>query len=112
MNTLQGILVALVALTCAAATPPSLAADNSLPVYPNAANRMQGVPASAGLEQYETADSAGKVDAWYGAHLPKSCKHENAQGGAKYACPGTNIMITPDKGKTVITHMASWIGGR
>ena len=112
MNMLQGILVALVALTCTAVSLPSLAADNSPPVYPSAANRMPGVPARGGLEQYETADSADKVDAWYGAHLPKSCTHESAQGGAKYACPGTNIMITPDKSKTVITHMASWIGGR
>lgn len=99
------------ALACAAATLPVFAAGNAMPVYPNAASRLQGVPAGSGLAQYETADSADKVDAWYGAHLPKTCKHETAQGGAKYACPGTNIMITPDKGKTVITHMASWIGG-
>ena len=102
----------LVALTFVAATLPLRAADNSLPVYPNAANRMQGVPAGAGLAQYETDDSVEKVDTWYGAHLPKTCKHETAQGGAKYGCPGTNVMITPDKGKTVITHMASSIGGR
>lgn len=101
----------LIALTFVAATLPLRAADNSVPVYPNAANRMQGVPAGAGLAQYETPDSVDKVDTWYGAHLPKTCKHETAQGGAKYACPGTNVMITPDKGKTVITHMASWIGG-
>jgi hypothetical protein len=103
--------IALGALTFAAATTPLLAADNSLPVYPNAASRLQGVPGGAGLAQYETPDSADKVDAWYGAHLPKTCTHETAQGGAKYSCPGTNIMITPNKGKTVITHMASWIGG-
>lgn len=102
----------LIALSYAAASLPLSAADNSLPVYPNAASRLQGVPAGAGLSQYETSDPADKVDAWYGAHLPKTCAHETARGGAKYACPGTNIMITPDKGKTVITHMASWIGGR
>ena len=90
---------------------PLYAADNAVPVYPNASNRLQGVPGGAGLAQYETTDSVDKVDTWYGAHLPKTCKHETAKGGAKYACPGTNVMITPDKGKTVITHMASWIGG-
>jgi hypothetical protein len=104
--------VAIAALILATTTTRSLAADNSLPVYPGATNRMQGVPAGAGLAQYETADPADKVDAWYGAHLPKTCKHETARGGAKYACSGTSIMITPDRGKTVITHMASWIGGR
>ena len=103
--------IVLTAITLAATTLPLYAADNSVPVYPNAANRMQGVPAGAGLAQYETADSVDKVDRWYGAHLPQNCKHETAQGGAKYACPGTNVMITPDKGKTVITHMAAGIGG-
>jgi hypothetical protein len=44
-------------------------------------------------------------------HLPKNCTHQTARGGAKYACPGTNVMITPSHGKTLITHMASWIGG-
>jgi hypothetical protein len=100
-----------IALIFATATLPLRAAGNSTPVYPNAANRMRGVPAGVGLAQYETADPVDKVDAWYGAHLPKTCKHETAQGGAKYACPGTNVMITPDKGKTVITHMAAGIGG-
>lgn len=101
----------LVAVTYAAVTLPLFAADSSLPVYPNAGSRLHGMPSGSGLSQYETTDSTEKVDAWYGAHLPKACKHETAQGGAKYACPGTNIMITPDKGMTVITHMASWVGG-
>lgn len=103
---------ALVMLILAAAMPRVRAAESAEPIYPNAARRLQGVPGGAGLAQYETADPVGKVDAWYGAHLPKSCRHESAKGGAKYACPGTNIMITSDKGKTVITQMASWIGGR
>ena len=100
----------LTAMALVATTVSLYAAENSVPVYPNAANRLQGVPAGAGLAQYETADSVDKVDGWYGAHLPKDCKHETAQGGAKYACPGTNVMITPDKVKTVLTHMAAWIG--
>lgn len=112
MPNLRAQYASLIALTVVASTLPLRAADNAPPVYPNAADRIHGVPAGAGLAQYETADSVDKVDTWYGAHLPKTCKHETAQGAAKYACPGTNVMITPDKGKTVITHMASWIGGR
>jgi hypothetical protein len=63
------------------------------------------------MMQLVTSDAVDKVDAWYGMHLPKNCTHQTARGGAKYACPGTNVMITPSHGKTLITHMASWIGG-
>lgn len=93
-----------------AAAAPVFAAD-AIPTYPNATNNLQGVPANSGMTQLATPDAADKVDAWYGAHLPHTCKHETAKGGAKYACPGTNIMITPSGGKTLITQMAGWIGG-
>ena len=98
-------LIGLAMATCA------LAAD-TIPTYPNTTNNLQGVPANSGMTQLATSDTAEKVDAWYGAHLPKTCKRETAKGGFKYTCPGTNVMITPSGGKTLITQMAAWIGGR
>ena len=98
------------AITCTVAI--AAFAAGGVPVYPNAANALAGMPANAGLMQLTTADPVAKVDAWYGANLPKNCTHQTARGGAKYACPGTNIMITPSNGKTVITHMSSGLGGR
>lgn len=89
------------------ASPPVTAADSSMPVYPGAVNKTPDVPAGGPLSQIETSDPMIKVDAWYGSRLPKTCAHETAQGGAKYACPGTNIMITPHDGKTLITYIAS-----
>lgn len=100
-----------IVLICATTMATTFAANTAMPTYPSATNNLQGMPANSGMMQLVTSDAADKVDSWYGAHLPKTCKHETASGGAKYACPGNNIMITPDKGKTVITHMASWIGG-
>jgi len=99
-----------VALICAVAVFPAAAAGNGVPSYPNAVNKNADMPPGSPLFQLETADAAATVDAWYGAHLPKSCTHQTAQGGAKYACGNVNIMITPDHGKTLITHMSS-MGG-
>jgi len=100
----------LVALVCAVAALPAFAAGNGVPSYPNGVNKLAGMPPSSGMVQLETADAVSKVDAWYGAHLPKNCTHETAQGGAKYACPNVSIMIGPNQGKTLITHIPA-MGG-
>lgn len=100
--------VALIGLAMAT----SAVGADSIPTYPNATNNLQGVPLNSGMTQLTTSDTAEKVDAWYGAHLPKTCKREAAKGGSKYACPGTNVMITPNSGTTLITQMAAGIGGR
>lgn len=86
------------------------AAESGAPVYPGAANKTPDVQPGGPLSQLETSDSVSKVDAWYGNHLPKACSHETAKGGVKYTCPGSNIMITPHDGKTLITYIAS-LGG-
>ncbi|MBS0589983.1 MAG: hypothetical protein JSR65_05030 [Proteobacteria bacterium] len=96
----SAVIVAIAAL-------PAAAANNGVPIYPNAVNKNAELPVGSPMFQLETADAAATVDAWYGAHLPKSCAHQTAQGGAKYACGNVNIMITPNHGKTLITHMAS-----
>jgi len=96
----------LVALFCAGFSLHAVAAGGGTPVYPNATNKNPELPIGSPMFQLETADAAATVDAWYGAHLPKGCTHQTAQGGAKYACPGINIMITPNGGKTLITHMS------
>jgi len=95
------------ALICVVAAPPASAASNGIPSYPNAVNKNPDLPPGSPLFQVETADAAATVDAWYGARLPKICTHQTAQGGAKYACPNVNIMITPHDGKTLITQMAT-----
>jgi len=87
--------------------PPATAACRSTP---GATNKTPDVPAGGPLSRLETSDPVSKVDAWYGNRLPKECTHETAHDGAKYACPGKNIMITPDDGKTLITYIAS-MGG-
>lgn len=89
---------------------PLLAASESAPIYPGTANKTPGVPPGGPLSQLETTDPLSKVDAWYGEHLPKNCTHQTAQGGAKYACPERNIMITVHDGKTLITYISS-MGG-
>lgn len=71
---------------------------------------MADLPVGLPMFQLETADSPAEVDAWYGAHLPRNCRHESSQGGATYACGEVNIMTTTDHGKTLITHMSS-MGG-
>lgn len=106
VHTALGTSIAI-ALICIVVTLPAAAAGNGVPSYPNAVNRNPDLPPGSPLFQLETADASAIVDAWYGAHLPKSCTHQTAQGGAKYACPNVNIMITPHDGKTLITHLAS-----
>lgn len=96
-----------IVLIFAVAVFPTAAAGNGVPSYPNAVNKNAELPVGSPMFQLETNDSAATVDAWYGAHLPKSCTHQTAQGGAaKYACGNVNIMITPNHGKTLITHMS------
>ncbi|MFT3792563.1 MAG: hypothetical protein QM741_16200 [Rudaea sp.] len=104
------ILSSILVLLIGSAATPLLAAGESVPVYPGAANKTPGVPAGGPLSQLETADPVARVDAWYGERLPKNCAHQTAQGSAKYACPDKNIMITPHDGKTLITYIAS-MGG-
>lgn len=96
----------VVALFCALFSLCAVAAADGTPVYPNATNKNPELPIGSPMFQLETNDAAAIVDAWYGAHLPKGCTHQTAQGGAKYACPGINVMITPNGGKTLITHMS------
>ncbi|MBS0515075.1 MAG: hypothetical protein JSS16_06360 [Proteobacteria bacterium] len=102
---LSSLAPLLLASSVALLAPPASAAV-AVPSYPNAVNKNPELPRGSPMFQLETADAASAVDAWYGAHLPKSCTHQTAQGGAKYACPNASIMITPHDGKTLITHMS------
>ncbi|MBS0212671.1 MAG: hypothetical protein JSR26_05735 [Proteobacteria bacterium] len=89
---------------------PVAAAAGTLPVYPDAVNKTPDMPAGGALSQLETADSVDKVDAWFASRLPKSCAHMAAQGGAKYTCGNRVIVISPNKGKTLISYL-TMMGG-
>ena len=76
-------------------------AGSGLPAYPNAVNRNPDLPVGSPVFQLETTDAESTVDAWYGAHLAKSCRHEVANG------PGSDHAISASRGEELAKKLGA-----
>jgi hypothetical protein len=96
-------LLAIAACILLSAATPALASEvpmnGQLPMYPHAkldpkeASITPGAIAQGVPLVLLTDDTVHTVDAWYSAHVMKSCARQEASGSVKYACPGGSIMI-------------------
>ncbi len=92
-----------------AAASGAVRRDGKLPMYPNARNLNDDMPASA-IEQgvpmvLETNDPVTKVDAWYKSNASKPCSRTASSEVVKYSCPGGSVMIYSKQGKTEIAFV-------